>query len=136
MNYLIFLVAVIAICICVSVSAEAEKKEESETAKFPDALARLLAEEFPAFASVFTYAACQQAGKWMNSFGGSVAIGNHLTFGGNVKASNARALGLLLSERVAPMFSHDFSTLIRNQPEESAWKIMRAFNAAKILAKA
>lgn len=137
MNGIIVVIGIVglAICICAAMGSEAETKQEQQQAKLPAVFSTLLIQEFPPFAADFTFSACQGVATWMNSFGASFTIAQHLTWGGEADPRRARELGLVLAEKVAPAFSESFAQHMRENPEESAVRFMRAFNTAKVMAK-
>lgn len=137
MNGFVILIAIIGlgVCICAAMGSDAESKKEQQQAKLPAVFSTLLSQEFPPFASDFTFSACQGVATWLDSLGALFSIAKFLTASGEADPRHSRALGLALAEKVAPAFSQAFAQHMQDNPEESAVRFMRAFNTAKVMAK-
>jgi hypothetical protein len=139
-NWVWIVLAVIAVCICISVASSAAEEEKKKTAKAkrPEAFQRLMAEEFPAFASVFTYAKSEEA---LEAFGKVSARGEvrqHLgMFSNEVKNPTAKlAVGRIYARHIASIYSPDFAEFANENPANFHDGLLRALKSSETIADA
>ena len=136
----IAIIIIILICICAGVAQMAEGQEkkaaDDATAKRPDALKRLLSEEFRDFSDDFTFARCEVALKTFEAVSKSAQIRNHLTvFGNKWKSSGAEAQAAsVYAQAIAPIFSDRFGRYAAADPLTFWRGFSNALNSSKTLA--
>ena len=140
MNWTLIIFGAIAVCICISVASSMadEEKKKSAAAKLPEALQKMMAEEFPAFAADFTYARSTEFLARHAKVSKSGAVRRHYpAFGGEVTKASARlAIGQIFARELAPIYSAQFAAFAQSNPEQFYAGLQRAITSARTLADA
>ncbi len=124
---IIILLAVIAFVVCGVASSQSDNEEaaralqaKAAAAKRPEALAQLLAEEFPEFADAFTFSRCEQAIRKWEGLWNSKQVKAHLTLFGKKYRSDVsqRAVERIFAAEIAPNISDAYEEYSHENPSE------------------
>lgn len=132
--WLLYGIIALVVCSCIS-SAINEGQEAEKKKQMPDQLCRMLAQEFPAFATDFTYAKCLQCVTWLNSKDNTnLFVTEYVLFGDNkIKVRDPLHAGNVYAASVAPLFSPALAVHAKADPVGFFGGFQRAYGAAKML---